>query len=89
MAEKINEPVEVWASFAKGKLRPLRFHWRGRAYPVRKTEFVHFSQKGAAKRYYFSVVAPGATYQLIFNSQTFGWRLAKVEANDKTYHYSS
>jgi len=77
MAELINEPIEVWASFAKGKLRPMRFHWRGRAYPVRGVELSHFTQKGSTKLYFFSVAASGAIYQLIFNSQTFGWRLVR------------
>ena len=80
MAEKINEPIEVWASFDRGKLRPMRFHWRGRAYPVRKTEFSHYSQKGDARLYFFSVAGPGAVYQLVFNSQTFGWRLVGAES---------
>ena len=79
MAEKINEPIEVWASFARGKLQPLRFQWQGRSYLVRQTEFVHSTYRGLSRVYYFSVVCPQARCQLAFDSQTFGWRLMGVE----------
>jgi hypothetical protein len=80
MAEKLNEPVEVWAGFAKGKLTPLRFCWRGRAYPIRQTEFTHCTNQGSVRYYFFSVAAPGALYQLVFNSRNLTWRLTGIDS---------
>lgn len=80
MTEKINEPIEVLVKFEKGKLIPFQFSWRGQNYPLKKIEFVHFSEKGNARLYFFSAVGAQANYQLVFDSQRFTWRLGKVEA---------
>lgn len=79
MIEEINEPIQVVVKFDKGKLCPLCFFWRSRDYLIKKVEFVHFCHQGSAKLYFFSVVSQEANYQLVFNSQTFSWRLNKIE----------
>ena len=79
MTEEINEPIQVIAKFKKGQLVPIRFSWRNRNYPIQRVEFIHFRNQGEAKLYFFSAIGDEANYQLIFNSQTFGWRLGKIE----------
>ena len=79
MTEAINEPIEVIAKFAGGKLTPLFFHRRGRKYRVESVEFVHSVKEGETRFYHFSVVGSGTLYRLIFNSQAFVWRLSAAE----------
>jgi hypothetical protein len=64
--------------FTKGKLIPLQFAWRRQDYSVTRVELAYSGRKGNDKLYYFSVVASGVIYQLIFNSQTLSWRLLSV-----------
>jgi hypothetical protein len=80
MSEKINEPIKVVARFEKGRLLPLSFLWKNQCYKVDQIDLVHFSWQGSARIYFFSTRGGGAKYQLVFNSQTFGWRLAQLEA---------
>lgn len=79
MTEEINESIQIVAKFEKGKLSPLHFSWRGRNYRIERVEFVHFRHQGKAKLYFFSAIGAEANYELIFNSQTFSWRLGKIE----------
>ena len=79
MTEEINEPVEVTAKFAGGRLTPLLFCRQGRDYLVEQVEFVHSTNEGEARLYFFSVSGLGAIYQLVFNSQTFVWYLKGLE----------
>ncbi len=79
MMERINEPIQVLAKFKKGKIYPLKFSWRGRNYQVQRVDFIHFTHQGEAKIFFFSAICSEANCQLIFNSQTFSWRLGKIE----------
>ena len=80
MSEKINESVKVVAEFGKGQLKPLYFSWRGRNYPVKGIEFIHWRNIGESKIYSISLLSNnGTNYLLEFNSVSFVWRLIGAE----------
>ncbi len=80
MSEEINEPIQVVVKFERGQLLPLCFFWRGRNYPVKKVQFIYFRSEGESKIYSFSLASDGANYLLVFNSQSFCWRLKQIES---------
>lgn len=78
MVETINEKVSVEAEFNLGKVRPLRFLWNNRGYPVRSIHLIHKSREGFAEIYYFSVSDGVNVFKLVFNSSTLNWVLEEI-----------
>ncbi|MFH1508942.1 MAG: hypothetical protein ABIE68_02150 [bacterium] len=78
MVETINEPINVVASFANGKVRPRKFVWGRRVYPVEAIHLIHRSRKGRAELYFFSVSDGVNVFKLLFNNETLDWVLEEV-----------
>lgn len=77
--ELIEEPIAVIGLFKNGTLKPLRFQWRGRTYPVRHLASHWTSRMGADVQHFFSVSDNGTDYyEVSFHSRTFQWKLEKV-----------
>ena len=54
--EQINEPIEVIAHFAPGKVRPLRFLWKGRAHRINNVRGMWTTLEGRQKCHHFALL---------------------------------
>ncbi|MBT3689781.1 hypothetical protein HOE31_04050 [bacterium] len=81
MYDKINESIEVVASFKKSEIFPKFFSWRRKIYKVDKVHFIHTSQNGKGLLYHFSVTDKVNYFQLIFNPLTLTWTLSTMYNN--------
>jgi hypothetical protein len=79
MASSVSEQVKVLAVFDEKGFQPLRFQWRGIAYPVKQITFRWRERKGGAVIYRFAVSDGVNAFQLTYNSERLDW---KVEAGD-------
>ncbi len=78
MAEEIREPVKVMAIFDKG-VRPVKFKWRGRVYPVKDVTHSWSSRDGKARLMHFAVTDGNALYELSYDPSSSLWLLEGVE----------
>lgn len=76
----INEPIKVMAVF-DGGVRPVKFKWRGRVYPVKEITFTWRMKEGSADVVRFSVAdGAGGLYELSYNKADMKWSIESVEA---------
>jgi len=80
MLELINEPIEVIATFAEGKLAPAKFLWQGKEFLIKKINLAYSSWQGRTKFYYFAVTDNNNYFKLQFNADTLGWTLLESYA---------
>ncbi len=79
MVEEINESVDVMTVFREGRIRPVKFKWTGRTYAVTRIAYSWVTREGSYPVHHFSVLCNGKdVYELIFNTYTLSWTLAKV-----------
>lgn len=79
MFETLNQPVDVLTAFLDGRVRPLRFRWKGRVIRVRKVTGEWSRREGSNRLTYFSVEGPGAeTYELCYDPRDLSWILCKA-----------
>jgi len=76
--EKINEPIEVMATFRKEGAEPMTFKWGNTYYQVNKVNLVHTEHDGREKIYYFSVSNDATSYRLSFRSESLKWMLEEM-----------
>jgi len=76
--EKINEPINVIASFAGNKVVPHAFTWEQKRYSIKKLNLVHSERIGRDLIYYFSVSDKANTFKLAFNPIELKWRLEEL-----------
>ena len=77
--ERLDEPIEVIAHFAEGKVRPLRFLWRGRAHRVEAVRGRWVSLQGQAKRHHWAVRAAGVgACELALDLDPIRWIIREV-----------
>ncbi len=79
MLEQLNQPIEVLGYFGEGRMRPLRFRWRGRVVRVRRVTGEWSRPEGAGRVHYYSVVADNADYfELAYDVDQSAWRLCRA-----------
>lgn len=79
MLEAVNHPVEVLSLFTDGRLRPLRFRWRGRVFKIRRVSGEWSRREGVGKVHYFSVLAENQDYfELAYDVGQCQWRICRV-----------
>ena len=76
--EEISEPIGVLAACSGGQMRPLRFRWKGRDYPVEAINGRWIDRGGAGYSLHYSVQADGQTYYLHFAGPEVQWWLDKT-----------
>ena len=81
MYEKIDQPIQVVASFAGKKVVPHSFVWGQRRYTVKSVNLVHTEGSGARVLFHFSVSDEANTFKLCFNPRDLTWRLEEVYAD--------
>lgn len=80
MYEKVNEPVNVIASFVGRKIMPHAFTWGRKRYTVKKVNLVHTDREGREIIFYFSVTDGANAFTLSFRPLALEWQL------DDVYH---
>lgn len=76
---ELNEPVEVLTHFDAGRVRPLRFRWRGRIYRVEKVNGTWSRAKGGEREHHFAITADNEdSFELVFDTTDFRWRVTRV-----------
>jgi len=76
--QEIGEPIKVLAAFSGGSVRPLRFQWAGRTYPVDAVNARWVDRRGDGYCLHFSVQAGADTYFVHFASAEVQWWLDQV-----------
>ncbi|MBI5454474.1 MAG: hypothetical protein HY956_07605 [Deltaproteobacteria bacterium] len=79
MATEISEKIKVMAVFEKG-VRPVKFKWRGRVYPVKEITYTWTSKEGEAPILHFSVTDGATLFELAYNQKELEWTLNGVDA---------
>ncbi len=79
MTTRIGEAVKVIAVFDHG-VRPVRFKWNGRVYPIKEITYRWRSREGSAAIIHFSVSDGAGLYELSYNQDTMKWSIEGVEA---------
>ncbi len=78
MHEILNEPIEVLVKFAKAKVLPAFFKWRGKTYKIEKVNLVHHLRHGDDKTYYFSVSDNLNFFRLAFSTKDLSWKIEEL-----------
>ena len=77
--EDIGETIEVIALFDKGKLRPLKFRWKGRVFKIERVNGGWKSDQGEHRFHHFSVMSDGPdVYEISYNPDRFSWEIDRV-----------
>ena len=79
MFESLNQPVDVLTAFLDGRIRPLRFRWKGLVVRVHRVTGEWTRREGASRLTYFSVEGVGAeTFELCYDPRGPSWILCKA-----------
>lgn len=79
MIERIDEPVDIIATFKGGKLAPRAFLWHGRRYNVKEITSMWTDLEGQFRRYFYAVTTDAPNlYELIFRTKDLHWVLTKI-----------
>ena len=79
MFETHNEPVDVLTAFLGGRMRPLRFRWKGKVVRVRKVTGEWTRREGSNRLSFFSVESMASeTYELCYDPRGPGWMLCRA-----------
>lgn len=77
--EEVHDPIEVITFFEQGKLRPLRFKWKGQVYKISRVHSSWSVREGLSRQCHFSVTAGTPDcFELVFDTSDFNWKLARV-----------
>ena len=79
MIYSVDEPVKVTVLFGGGRMKPLRFSWRGITYSIREVTFRWKDRKGRARIYHFAVSDGSNAFQLGYHSEHLTWELEAVD----------
>lgn len=79
MPSEIREFIKVMAVFDNG-VKPVKFRWRDRVYPVKEITYTWKSTEGSASVVHFSVTDGGTLFELSYNQATMKWSLERVES---------
>lgn len=75
-----NQPCSEPAPPRHVAMRPVKFRWRGRLYPVKEITYRWQSNEGRSTVLHFSVSDGRALYELTCNKDSLKWRLGSIEA---------
>lgn len=78
MSTIIREPVKVVAVFDSG-VKPAKFKWRGRTYPVKEITYTWTSKEGNTPIMHFSVTDGASLFELAYNPSTLDWSVEEVD----------
>lgn len=79
MATELKEPIKVVAVFDNG-IKPVKFKWKGRVYPVKEITYTWASKEGDARIIHFSVSDGAVLYEIAYDSSALMWSIEGIEA---------
>lgn len=77
MSVEINETINVMAVF-DGNVRPVKFKWKGRVYPVKEITHSWRSRDGGRALVHFSVSDGASLYELVYDMAALNWTLGRT-----------
>lgn len=78
--ETIDTGIEMIAHFTGKTINPIRFLWSKRAYKIKKIKHRWVERQGQIKLVHFTVeVDTSDVVEIIFNNETFEWKLKTVQ----------
>ena len=82
-SEEVNEPVEVLASFRRGRhdaalAAPEVMHWRGRRYRIGRLGLRYPTAKGHRMLHRFTFSIDDTTFELEFDAEPPTWQLVRT-----------
>ncbi len=77
MSVDINEAIKVMAVF-DGNVRPVKFKWKGRVYPVKEITHSWRSRDGGRAFVHFSVSDGQSLYELVYDTAELKWMLGRT-----------
>ena len=84
MPESIDESVRVGVVFGGSpRVRPVWFIWNGRTVRVQAVTYTWQTREGRALVRHFSVTDGATLYELRYEPDQMGWRLASSEPSSK------
>ena len=78
MPVEIREPIKVIAVFDR-VMRPVKFKWQGRVYPVKEITHTWFSSDGLARSVHFAISDGIALFELAYDTVSMSWTLESVD----------
>jgi hypothetical protein len=78
MAVDIQDHIQVVAVFDNG-VKPAKFKWNGRTYPVKEITYTWSDREGEVSLVHFSVTDGATLFELVYNTATMKWSLARTE----------
>jgi len=75
---KINQQIEVIATFKNKTMIPNKIKWNNSIYTIATINLIHSKFIGQTKIYFFSVSNNSAFFKLQFNTDTLIWRLLET-----------
>ena len=84
MFESVSDPVDVLTAFVDGRMKPIRFRWKGRVVRVKKVSGEWARREGHTLLRYFAVEGTGAeTYELCYDPRGPSWLLCRAWGGSK------
>ncbi len=80
MYEQVDEKIDVLAVFGKGfkDIKPLKFKWGGKEYPITKIGYKHKVTEGRKIIHVFSATDGTNFFELRFDSSDLGWVMGRI-----------
>ncbi len=79
MIYSVNEPIKAIVLFEGPKIKPLRFLWRGVAYPVKEVTYTWKNREGRALVYHFAVTDGLNVFQLRYQTESPFWEIESID----------
>lgn len=79
MPVEIDEPIVVGAIFSQGRVKPVWFTWNKREIRIREIAFMWKMREGNATILHYSVSDGRGLYEIVYNTETFKWRINSTE----------
>jgi hypothetical protein len=76
---EINEPIDLYAVFKKGKIIPLAFKWHGQKHVVDDITIAYTQRDGVYMIYHFSLLAKDTYYSISIHGKDNAARLNHIE----------
>ena len=79
MFETLLDPIDVLTAHVGGRVRPLRFRWRGRVHRVGKVTGQWSRREGGVRVLFYAVESrDGSSFELCYDPRRDGWNLCKA-----------
>lgn len=83
MSKTIMEKIKVGAVFNNSRIIPKWFVWGNRRIDITEINYTWQTKNGRSRIHHFAVFDGVNTYELSYNIEESGWRLAAVETYRK------